>query len=695
MELSRRGFIKVAGIGAVAAFVDGRATAVASASVPTLLDGHKIPKFVTELPNPATLRPTAGRLSVSMRQVRQQMLPRQFPATSVFAYGPTGHDDSAFTTPSATIEVESGTPVQLTWRNELVDGTGKFRQHLLPVDPTLHWANPMQEPDSMGMRSTDSIPAFTGRRYVEPDEYSDPMTQYTLYRGPIPVSPHLHGGMRVGDESDGYPEAWYLPAARNLPAGCASHGRWYPFLSAKARRVHGTSWGPGHITATYPNANPASLLWYHDHALGMTRLNVYAGLVGGYVVRGGRHGDDAVADRRTGRRAILPGGRHDEGVDDELAERLLVIQDKSFHTDGSLFYPDGRGFFDDYKGKLIPESDVPPAWNPEFFGDTIVVNGVTWPRLSVHRRRYRWGLLNGTQCRTLFLDFSKVPGARVHVIGTEGGFLDTPVDLAHHDRRLRVGVAERFDLIVDLTHVPAGSYVVRNLGPDEPFQGGSELGKDWKPSDPQTTGQVLQLVVRGHRVHDRTTPARDLVLSRPTRDRGARRVRRLALLEVESMAAMGPACAGLGVISQNHGARGTATMKRWMDPVTENPEPDDCEIWEFYNFTNDAHPIHVHETAFEVLGRTPLKVDAEKRTYDTRGVEQGPSPWETGPKDTVIAPPGHMTRIKARFVTPGQYVWHCHMLEHEDNEMMRPFRIGARQAGQPADMMMAMPTMKQ
>ena len=140
---------------------------------------------------------------------------------------------------------------------------------------------------------------------------------------------------------------------------------------------------------------------------------------------------------------------------------------------GSLFYPDTRAFFDGITGPYIPDSDISPMWNPEFFGNTIMVNGNTWPIQTVEQRRYRLRFLNGCQSRFLILDFDEITGVEVWQIGNEGGFLAAPVNLTGaNGKRLLMGLAERADLIVDFTNVPAGDHVLRNVGPDEPFGGG-------------------------------------------------------------------------------------------------------------------------------------------------------------------------------------------------------------------------------
>ena len=262
---------------------------------------------------------------------------------------------------------------------------------------------------------------------------------------------HVHGAVGVADDSDGYAEAWYLPAANNIPMGYATEGTWYEFFAGKAAAgLRRRSGGPGFATFEYPNENRASTIWYHDHALGMTRLNVYAGPAGFYIVRGGPSGDEAVRDSRTRRKASLPGPAPRENdkfpPNKPYREIPIAIQDRSFNNDGSLFYPDTRKFFDGIVGDYIPEGEFSPIWNPEVFGNTIVVNGNTWPFQTVEQRRYRFRFLNGCQSRFLILDFSAIPGAEVWQIGNEGGFLAAPVDLtAVNENRLLMGLAERAD----------------------------------------------------------------------------------------------------------------------------------------------------------------------------------------------------------------------------------------------------------
>ena len=378
------------------------------------------------------------------------------------------------------------------------------------------------------------------------------------YRGPVPLVTHVHGA-HTTEDSDGYPEAWYLPDASDIPPGYGRVGSVYEEYRTAFKSRTGADWAPGSSTFEYPNDQAASTLWYHDHTLGMTRLNVYAGPAGFYLLRGGP------SDQVVG---TLPGPAPAPGdpPGTRYYEIPLAIQDRSFNADGSLFYPDSRMFFDGFSGPYVPDSDISPLWNPEFFADSMLVNGRTWPFLEVERRRYRFRLLNG--CNSRFLILRMTHGATFWQIGSEQGFLPAPVQV----EELLLAPAER------------------------------------------------------------------------------------------------------------------------ADPVTENPAVGDTEVWEIYNFTMDAHPIHIHQVAFEVVDREPggfgemdggmggmggmVGMGTSRRLAAAEGGPRPPEPNETGLKDTVIAYPGEITRVKATFDLPGRFVWHCHIVEHEDNEMMRPFRVG-------------------
>ena len=633
-----------------------------------------IPKYVEPLVIPPAMPRTSvipqrgGRpvsyYEIAVRQFDQHILPPSMglQPTTVWSYGSVNHPGT-FNYPAFTIEAKWQTPLRVKWMNQLVDANGNYLPHLLPVDQTLHWANPPAGPGNTDSHGMDPNP----------------------YGGPVPIVTHLHGGHST-EESDGYAEAWYLPEANNIPSGYASVGSFYDVFKTKAETLLGQPWTPGSAVFEYDNLQAASTAWYHDHSLGMTRSNVYAGPAGFYLLRGGP--TDAVV-------GTLPGPAPALGDPPGMTyyEIPIAIQDRSFDDDASLFYPDNRAFFEGLNQPptepyldipFIPDSacdgpsDISPIWNPEFFGNTIVVNGRTWPYLEVEQRRYRFRFLNGCNGRFLILKMSN--GLPFWQIGAEGGFLPAPVQLT----QLLMGPAERADVIVDFTNVPVNTEIVLlNLGPDEPFGGGEPPG-DFDAADPETTGQVMKFVVRRSRGRDPSTPPDQLVLPAIAPLPDPSMVRQVSLneessatvrvtarededengnvvLDCEGGEPFGPQRALLGTV-----AGGAGVGLNWDDSITENPAVGATEVWELYNYTADAHPIHIHEVTFEVVDREPIG----------GGTARGPEPWETGRKDTVIAYPDEITRVKATFDRPGLFVWHCHIVEHEDHEMMRPYRIG-------------------
>jgi FtsP/CotA-like multicopper oxidase with cupredoxin domain len=310
---------------------------------------------------------------------------------------------------------------------------------------------------------------------------------------------------------------------------------------------------------------------------------------------------------------------------------------------------------------------VSPIWNPEFFGNTMVVNGRTWPFLEVERRRYRFRFLNGCNSRFLILKIvtnslaARPASAALPFwqIGTEGGFLPAPVMLD----QLLLSPSERADVIVDFTGLPVGSeFYLINEGPDEPFGGGVPT-TDFPAADPATTGQVMKFRVVPLASRDTSRDPARLTLPAFKPLGPASHTRQVSLNEESSRGS--PASTALLKRARHARWRGNPIL-RWDRAITENPVLGSIEIWEIHNVTEDAHPIHIHEVQFQVVNRQPFDDDAVRP----------PESWETGFKDSVIAYPGEITRVKALFDLPGLYVWHCHIVEHEDNEMMRPYFIG-------------------
>ena len=675
---TRRLFIKTTATAGVGLFLSGRMIPKALAAVAGgTLDPGSIPKFVTRLLIPSTM-PRTSRLGsganpidyyeIAMRQFTQYILPprmRLSPST-VWGYGSINHPWT-FRYPASSIEARVDRPARVKWINGLMGGNQRYQRHFLTVDQTLHWANPPGGQNGRDGRGSSQMP----------------------YTGPVPMVTHLHGA-HTQDHSDGYAEAWFLPAAANIPAGYARTGTWYDYFKTKFQQQHGVTWSPGSATFQYGNDQRATALWFHDHSLGMTRTNIYAGPAGFYLLRGGP--SDAVGGILPGR--AQTGGDDDNGRDDDhntdtprRYEIPLVIQDRSFNRDGSLFYPGDRAFFegltpDQLQIAFIPDaacggpSDVPPFWNAETFGNCMVVNGRTWPYLNVEKRRYRFRILNACNARFLILKMSN--NMPIVQIGADGGFLPAPVSLS----RLLVALAERADVIIDFTNIPVGTeLLLQNIGPDEPF-GGGEPGLDFTSADPQTTGQVMLFRVGPAKSVDTSTPAMNLVLPGRAPYGPPTGTRQVSLNELDSSTVrvitdsngnvvqacsdpsavpIAPTIGLLGVL--NPDASGEPVM--WEEAVTENPAVGTTEIWEIHNFTADAHPIHLHQTQFEVINREAGD-----------GSQRGPEIWESGTKDVVIAYPGEITRVKTFWDIAGRYAWHCHILEHEDNEMMRPLHVG-------------------
>ncbi|MEV4758598.1 multicopper oxidase domain-containing protein [Micromonospora sp. NPDC049559] len=603
----------------------------------TVIDPTTIPKYVTALPIPLPMPPVRGssgreadEYAVGVRQFRAQVLPPGMPGTTVWGYG-SPQEPESYCYPGPTIEARADRPTRITWINELVDWRGRYLPFLVPVDPTLHWANPPG-----GLKGRDDHEHFEGK----PDPYS----------GPVPIVTHVHGA-HAHEESDGYPEAWYLPAARDIPDGYARVGTVYDEFREKYEDKYGRRWRPGSSTFHYDNDQPAASLWYHDHTLGVTRLSVYSGLVGYYILRGGR------TDLPKG---TLPGPapRIGDPPGQRYYEIPITIQDKSFDPDGELHYPARRSPVT----PGAPDKSVPPIWIPNQFGETMVVNGRTWPVFDVEPRRYRFRLLNACNGRFVILKIASNPTARpaetvlpIWQIGGDCGFLPEPIRL----QKLLLGAAERADVIVDFTGVrPGTSLYLINEGPDGHF-GGGEPGTDFPFAKPETTGQVLKFRVRELRGTDHSVPPEQLELPHIPSLESASVVRKLTLNVVNSaVLAEGPAGHRLGRIDSD----GKRTLLTWHSPVAEIPEQGATEIWEFHNFTPDAHPVHIHQVQFEVIGRG-------------RDGQDPPRFHERCRKDTVVTYPGQITRVKAHFDLTGKYSWHCHIMEHEDNEMMAPFEV--------------------
>ena len=392
---------------------------------------------------------------------------------------------------------------------------------------------------------------------------------------------HLHG-LNVQPDSDGFPDRWYTPG--------------------------------GYALFHNPNKQQATTLWYHDHAIGITRLNVFAGLSGFYIIR-----DTNEADLN------LPSGEY---------EIPLLIQDREFNDDGSLSYP-------------APNiNGVETSIVPGFFGTYALVNGKVWPHLVVKPRKYRFRILNGSNSRNYNLVFSGAQGQILpawNQIGSDGGFLERPAKLS----ALSLEPAERADVVIDFTGLENQTYTLLNnavlpFGPPLP-----EIMQFRVSDAAEADGSSLPL-----------------------------RLNRIEPLPVENATQRNIEV----VVGQDEHGRLMFMLedKTWTDPVTIKVELGSVEVWNIINSGAAAHPIHVHLVEFQILNRQPYDVQKYTATGTLKFIGPAvlPDENERGWKDTARAEPGRVTRLIARFGDyTGIYPFHCHILEHEDHDMMRPFEV--------------------
>jgi spore coat protein A len=384
---------------------------------------------------------------------------------------------------------------------------------------------------------------------------------------------HLHGG-HVPARFDGHPEYDILPGEFDV--------------------------------YEYPNNQLPATLWYHDHALGITRLNVYMGMAAYYLLR------DDFEDGL--------------GLPADEYEIPLVLQDREFNPDGSFFYP--------------------PTIRDAFFGSKLLVNGKVWPFLNVDQGKYRFRFLNGSQARTYELRLENLADPTelipFQLIGTDGGLISAPISLDS----FTMAPAERFDVVVDFESFPAGTEIVlRNDRPGVP-----------------TLPNAMKFVVQSQGGHTAPLPA-------TLRDVTPILENEMSLERWFNLVRGAEPCAGGEWLIETLDGPDLGTAKvlgsHW-DDITEYPILGATEIWEFINASNLMHPMHVHLVMFQVLDRVDMST-GQLITLD---------PWEVNTwKDTVRVPPNTRVRVIARYEDYlGKFPYHCHILDHEDHEMMRQFQ---------------------
>jgi spore coat protein A len=529
----------------------------------------------------------AGRPARSLLTKYIQPLP--LPGAGIVVATPSGMNQYAFTQREIARQLHPNLPPTLLWAYD--DGSGLGGQA-----GSFGMAVVAQSGTPLDISYTSNLPE------IYPD-WIPVDTRLTPLGNHVRVMTHLHGAFVAGD-SDGNPAI--------TPYG----------------------FGPGDTQSVdYPNEQPATLLWFHDHGLGATRLNVFAGLAGAYLLRD--QYDTGLEPNPIG----IPGGAY---------EIPLVIQDRQFNSDGRFFYP---------------TSDIEGAiWIGEYFGDVMLVNGKVWPYLNVEPRMYRFRILNGCNARILNLDLS---GSDFWQIGAEGGLWDIPV----RTRRLVLAPAERADVLVDFSRFAGETLVLMNHRPPRPVSNPA-------PQLPQ----VMQIRVGTTVSHPGPTSIPSSLPGRAANLGSPVATRYITLNEIDPEEVE-------WFLNLN--------AVHFEAPITETPRVGTIEDWVYINMTGDTHPMHIHLVTFQVIGRTPFDAEAYEEAYGgPNGVPGGidPSPFATGPmeppdptergfKDTVKANPGYFTRIRAKFdlptgvTAPQSYVHHCHIVEHEDNDMMRPFTV--------------------
>ncbi|OYU35509.1 cadherin-like domain-containing protein [Novosphingobium sp. PASSN1] len=603
--------------------------------------------FINTLPNPTVVSALAGgRFGLKAVQTQLDVGLGFGASTTMWVYElvdpVTGEPVDALTgqpttTPvyNPTILAQSNTPISVVWSNGLPAGP-----HILPVDPTL----------LMAMGPNSAANTFLPQLVA-----------------------HLHGG-HTAAIYDGFPNFVTVPGEST--------------------------------TYRYDNSQQGSLIWYHDHTMGLTRLNVYAGLAGGYQLTDMNHA-------RLVEMGVLPAVL---GANDTT----LFVADKAFTNTGELYYPAGGGDVlpgttDTVDAVLPPDYATLggqfPTAVPEFYGNVILVNNVAWPHVNVAKGDVEFEMLNASDSRMYVLQLDD-PNVKVTLLGVDGGLLDKPVVLMDGDGIQEAGEqfvfapADRYQLMFNFDNVAAGSavHLLNTSAAYEPFKGfnpdGSLAGGAVQATIADPVGQIMEFRVDAALPAFHTTLTADTVLNpgfTPILESSATATKKVGLFEyADEFGRIMPLVGTAENTVDQYGNAVAAGGLGYMTPATEivnltGGTGPVTEVWEFYNVTADAHPIHLHQVEFQVLGRYMLTENDGTGAGDTNNdgvILRGEANYnndfgaalplestDMGPQDTVWLAPGQGIKVIATFDRPGDYVWHCHILSHEDHDMMRPIKV--------------------
>ena len=609
-------------------------------------------RFTNLLPNPNsaafTYAPEVGtggatgvlpRFIIQAGQTSQDILGIGI-QTPVWGYQ--NYQTAQATYPGRSFQMTRNRPVNVVWKNNLSAANGQPLPHLLPVDQTLFMAK--------------------------------------AHNTGVPIAVHHHGG-DTAFEFDGGPDQWTTPQRVEIGPGVipasALPGAFPPGTQTNLDATTGLSY-------QYLNSQEASLHWYHDHAEGTTRTNVHAGLAGLYLITDANEAGLRAAN-------VIPSADY---------ETTLVLQDRTFDAQGRLTYAANPVDSPTPTPSTFPANS--PTSLPEVFGDIIVVNGKAWPKMNVEPRPYRIRLLGGADSRFFTLKFQpplvKKPLSRLAtpaplpkwvLIGTDLGFLNKGVDVTNTGVTIAPG--ERMDLVVDFTGL-TGSYTLTNSAVT-PFPagtaavGGAALVMRFDIVLPKNAAVPAPVVANLTAASLRRTVDTPQLPAYATLAKTPVAATRKIMLG-EGLDAYGRITPLLGVYDPVNPAKNLGTLS-FLDPATETPALNTTEIWEFWNVSADSHPVHIHLSEFRILDRQAFKpiVPAAMpmpNGYTGQKITARPSmvgsrlpapATEQGLKDTVVCPPGWVTRILIGFKRPGTYVYHCHILSHEEHDMMRWFKV--------------------